>query len=346
MSKHDITIVFEDGRTVHVPAGEDDTIYLACLMNKVRIQTDCLEGACATCKALCTSGEYRLDDHSTDALPEEEAARGYVLTCQMHALSDCVIEYAYDSSLALKTQPESRPGRIAAVEPASSTVYRLVVEAGGDDGPISFLPGQYVHLSIPGTEEQRSYSFANPPPGAAADGTAANGGCEFFIKVLEHGVMSEYVAGRAKAGDEVAITGPFGRFYLRPPTRPILMVAGGTGLAPMLSMLDHLAAGGGCDQPIHMLCGANTDDELFCLDRLAGYGARGLDLTTEFAVVEGGDGWEGNVGHVTGLLRFDIADGHDIYLCGPPPMIDAAETWLNDRGIDPALIHNEKFLPS
>ncbi len=345
MSKHDITIVFEDGRTVHVPAGEDETIYLACLMNKVRIQTDCLEGACATCKALCTSGEYRLDDYSEDALTDEEAAKRVVLTCQMHPLSDCVIEYAYDSSLALKTQPETRPGRVAEIAQVSSAVYRLVVEPGGDDGPLSFLPGQYVHLSIPGTEEQRSYSFANPPPDAS-DGSAANGGCEFFIKVLDHGVMSEYVAGRAAAGDEMTITGPFGRFYLRPPTRPILMVAGGTGLAPMLSMLDHLAASGGCDQPIHMLCGANVEDELFCLDRLAAYSARGLDLSTEFAVVEGGGGWDGTVGHVTGLLRFDIARDHDIYLCGPPPMIDAAQTWLADHGIDEAMVHNEKFLPS
>lgn len=347
MSKHDITIVFEDGRTVHVPAGEDETIYLACLMNKVRIQTDCLEGACATCKALCVSGEYRLDEYSTDALPEEEAARGHVLTCQMHALSDCVIEYGYDSSLALKSAPETRPGRVAEVERISSTVHRLVVEPGGEGGPISFMPGQYVHLSIPGTEEQRSYSFANPPPAAdGADGNE-NGACEFFIKVLDEGVMSEYIAGRAKAGDEIAITGPFGRFYLRPPTRPILMVAGGTGLAPMLSMLDRLAASGGGGQPVHLLCGANEAGELFGLDRLAAYGAKGIDLTTEFAVVDGGAEWDGKIGHVTELLRYELVSGEpDIYLCGPPPMIDAAESWLADQRIDPSLIHAEKFLPS
>ncbi len=339
MSKHEITIIFEDGRTVHVPAGEDETIYLACLMNKVRIQTDCLEGACATCKALCTSGTFRLDDYSTGALPDEELARGHVLTCQMHPLSDCVIEYAYDSSLALKTEPETRPGRVAEVEQVSSAVYRLVVEPAGDEAPIAFMPGQYVHLSIPGTGAQRSYSFANPP--------GANGRCEFFIKVLEQGVMSEYIAGRAGPGDEMAITGPFGRFYLRPPTRPVLMVAGGTGLAPMLSMLDHLAAAGGSDQPVHLLCGANQPDELFCLDRLSGYGEKGIDLTTEFAVVEGDGGWDGAEGHVTDLLRGALVDGdHDIYLCGPPPMIDAAETWLADHGVDGVLIHDEKFLPS
>lgn len=338
MSKHDVTIVFEDGRTVKVSAREEDTVYLACLMNKVRIQTDCLEGACATCKGVCTSGEYRMDDYSDEALSEDEAAARQVLTCQMHALSDCVIEFPYDSSLALKTQPQARPGRVVEVEQVSSTVHRLVVEPQGDGEPISFLPGQYVHLSIPGTEEQRSYSFANPPEDA--------GRLEFFIKALEQGVMSEYVAGRAAPGDEVTITGPFGRFYLRPVARPILMVAGGTGLAPMLSMLDHLTANGGCDRPVHLLCGANAEDELFGRDRLESYADKGLDLTAEFAVVEGGNGWDGNVGHVTDLLRFDIADGHDIYLCGPPPMIDAAHSWLIDRGIDPAMIHNEKFLPS
>ncbi len=334
MTTHKVTILFEDGRSVAIDAEEADTIYLSALKNRIRIETDCLEGACATCKALCTRGEYYLDDYSDEALSDEEAARREVLTCQMHPTSDCVIEYPYESSLALRTEPETVAGRVAEVETVADSVVHLVVEP---EGTLAFLPGQYVHLGVPGTDQRRSYSFANPPD--------ITGRLSFYVKVLENGAMSEYVSGRAKPGDEMPITGPFGHFYLRPPVRPIVMVAGGTGLAPMLSMFDHLTGSGGTDQPIRLLYGANTPDELFALDHIAGVG---FALTTELAVVAGAPGWHGHVGHVTELLGPEhVAAGDvDAYLCGPPPMIEAAETWLRANGVDAGRIHAEKFLPS
>ena len=104
---------------------------------------------------------------------------------------------------------------------------------------------------------------------------------------------------------------------------------------------------GAVSQPIHLLCGANRADELFCLDQIASYADKGLNLTTEFAVVEDTDGWDGAIGHVTQMLRYElIGQGADVYLCGPPPMIDAAQDWLSEKGVDERLIHIEKFLPS
>jgi benzoate/toluate 1,2-dioxygenase reductase subunit len=340
MSKYNVTMVFEDGRSVQISADENDTIYMASLRNKIRLMTDCLEGACATCKAVCVEGEYDLDEYSDEALTDEEYAQREVLTCQMHARSDCVLEFSYEAGIALRSEPQSWDCRVAAVEKVSSTVIRLDITADeSEQGPPAFLPGQYVHLSVPGTPERRSYSFANPPH--------VTDGYSFYIKVLDHGVMSSYVGERAAAGDAITMTGPFGKFYLRTPERPILMVAGGTGLAPMLSMMDHMIEIGATSQPIHLLCGANQVDELFCLDQLASYRDKGLDLTTEFAVVEDANGWHGAVGHVTQLLRDElIGAGPDIYLCGPPPMIEAGQSWLTDRKVDEKLIHVEKFLPS
>lgn len=339
MSKHDVTIVFEDGRSVKIQADEADTIYLACLKNKIRILTECLEGTCATCKGLCVEGDYWLDEYVEGALSKEEAARREVLTCQMHVKSDCIIEFPYASHIAMKAPPVTVPTTVAAVENVSSTVVRLDLELADGAAAPDFIPGQYVNLSVPGTEAARSYSFANAP--------GAEGPCRFYIKLLEQGAMSDYVSGRAKPGDEIAMTGPFGRFYLRQPTRPLLMVAGGTGLAPMLSMLDHMAATETTGQPVHLLVGANHPDELFSLEQIMSYGEKGIDLTAEFAVVEPNDAWTGAVGHVTGLLRDAmVAESPDVYLCGPPPMIEAAESWLADRYVEPGLIHAEKFLPS
>jgi NAD(P)H-flavin reductase len=302
--------------------------------------TDCLEGVCATCKAVCVEGEYDLNEYSDEALTDEEAAQREVLTCQMHARSDCVLEFPYEAGIALRSEPHSWDCRVAAVEKISATVARLDITADhGDQGPPAFLPGQYVHLGVPGTTERRSYSFASPPH--------VTDGYSFYIKILDQGVMSDYVGGRAAAGDAITMTGPFGRFYLRKPLRPILMVAGGTGLAPMLSMLDHMIETGETGQPVHLLCGANRADELFRLDQLAAYAEKGLNLTTEFAVVEPDEGWRGAVGHVTSLLRYElIGRGADVYLCGPPPMIEAGQDWLADHGVDEKLIHVEKFLPS
>ncbi len=341
MTSHTVTLVFDDGRIARIQADEDDTIYLAALKHRIRIETDCLEGACATCKGVCTSGAYRMDEYSEDALSAEEAARREVLTCQMHVLSDCVIEYPYPSTFSLKAPPVTRMARVAEIETVAEGVVRLVVEPeDGEHGPVAFMPGQYVHLGVPGTDAVRSYSFANPP--------AETGRYTFFIKVLEEGAMSGYVAGAARPGDAMPVTGPFGRFYLRPPSRPIVMVAGGTGLAPMLSMFDHMLATGATDQPIRLLYGANTPAELFSLGALDDYAGRGLDLTAELCVVEGGEGWSGATGHVTTLLRPEILGSGDCdaYLCGPPPMIDTATDWLAGAGLDPAAIHSEKFLPS
>lgn len=340
MSKYNVTMVFEDGRSVQILADENDTIYMASLRNKIRLMTDCLEGACATCKAVCIEGAYDLDEYSDEALSADEYAQREVLTCQMHARSDCVLEFSYEAGIALRSEPQSWDCRVAAVEKISSTIVRLDITAEeSEQGPPAFLPGQYVHLSVPGTPERRSYSFANPPH--------VTDGYSFYIKILDQGVMSSYVGERAGAGDAITMTGPFGRFYLRGPERPILMVAGGTGLAPMLSMMDHMIETGATSQPIHLLCGANRVDELFCLEALAAYRDKGLNLTTEFAVVEGADGWDGTIGHVTQLLRDElIGAGPDVYLCGPPPMIEAGQSWLADQKVDEKLIHVEKFLPS
>jgi ferredoxin len=161
MTTHTVTMVFEDGRIVKFDASEDDNIYFAALKNKIRILTDCLEGACATCKGVCTSGEYTLDEFTDEALTQEELGRREVLTCQMHVKSDCVIEFPYESRVALKSAPDSRTALVAEVEMISSTVAKLVVEPEAGAAPISFIPGQYVHLSVPGTSARRSYSFAN-----------------------------------------------------------------------------------------------------------------------------------------------------------------------------------------
>jgi NAD(P)H-flavin reductase/ferredoxin len=339
MSDHGITLVFEDGRTASLRAAPHETVYGAALRAGVRLQSDCLEGACATCKARCLQGEFSLEDYSDEALSAGEARERYVLACRMKAKSDCVLEFAYESALALRNHPpQSCSAQVAAVEAVGSGVYRLDIDPG--QAPrFAYLPGQYAHLAVPGTEATRDYSFANPPGDPAP--------YSFYVKVLERGAMSEYVARRARPGDAVKITGPFGQFYLRPVLRPVVMVAGGTGLAPMLAMLEHAARLGGVAHPIRLLYGVNRPDEAFAGAQLEALAKR-LPLVVERAAVAPQEGWSGASGHVTALLRDELVNGGDCdaYLCGPPPMIDAASRWLQERGVQPPRIHAERFLPS
>ena len=348
-----ITLIFEDGRAIGLQASSEETIYAAALRNKVRLESDCLEGACATCKGLCSSGDYRLGDCSEDALSAEEAAARQVLTCQMRASSDCVIELPYASTQALGKAgvPVQRLAmQVTGLETVAEGVVRLTLDAAeAGAAAMQFLPGQYVHLQVPGSQAQRSYSFSNAP--VMAGGAA--GSMEFYIKLLPSGEMSDYLRQRAAIGDRINMSGPFGRFYLRPPQRPILMVAGGTGLAPMLSMLRSLR-----DQqmqqpqqaqqpplpPIHLLYGAASSAEFCDGDSLQTLIDQGLPLTVQRIAV--GDGPA--QGHVTSLLRPELLDanGSDVYLCGPPPMIEAAQSWLRAQGVPASQVHAEKFLPS
>jgi len=152
---------------------------------------------------------------------------------------------------------------------------------------------------------------------------------------------------RAKEGDLVNIEGPFGHFYLRGQERPILMMAGGTGLAPMLSMLDQMASMERFHKPVHLLYGVNYPDEFFGVRQIESYSSKGVDLTYETISLNGSADLNIQSGHVTELLNEKlIQDNPEIYLCGPPPMIDAANAWLAKQGVDLNCVYSEKFLAS
>src|SRR5699024_5482171 len=156
---------------------------------------------------------------------------------------------------------------------------------------------------------------------------------EFFVRLLEQGMMTDWLRSDATIGDKVEVVGPYGQFFLRPPAdRELLMVAGGTGLAPILSMLEVLKTLK--NKPdVRVLYGANRPQELFGLEQLAAYGDW---VTSETIVVDGGAEWQDRVGFVTDLIpQVGLVNtaSVDAYLCGPPPMIDAASSKLLAYGV-------------
>src|SRR6185312_4427552 len=223
---YSVALSFEDGVTRFITCRDDQTVADASYRQRINIPLDCRDGACGTCKALCESGSYDGGTYIEDALPADEAAAGYVLPCSMKPRSDLVLQIASTSDVA-KTRAATYTGTMVELTRVSATTVRFSVEVP-NRAELAFLPGQYVNITVPGTELTRSYSFANSP----GEPTLT-----FLVKLTPGGAMSDYLSGRAAVGDTLTFTGPHGSFFLREAERPVLMVAGGTGLAPMLAML-------------------------------------------------------------------------------------------------------------
>jgi ferredoxin-NADP reductase/ferredoxin len=345
MTEHHITLVFEDGISIAVTANEVETIYQAAARQDVPIQTDCREGACATCRANCVAGRYELSDFSEEALPPEEEAAGGVLACQMRARSDCVIEFPYPSSAITMRKSEPVSAIVEGVEEAACGVFRLLLRPRAGKG-WDFLPGQYVNIAVPGSGAVRSYSFANAP-GSQGTVLPEQGLAEFYIRRLPSGLMSDWLSSGQAAGVETIVSAPMGQFFLRRAEAPLLMMAGGTGLAPMLSMLRHLAAHPDRKPArITLLYGTNAPEEMFAADELADLAGK-LPLEVRRAAVMAAGGFDGVTGLVTDLMTADMLDDRtDCYLCGPPGMVTAARTFFSDRGVDQKRIFAERFLPA
>lgn len=330
-----IALNFEDGVTRFIDARPDELIADAAYRLGLNIPLDCRDGACGTCKCHCESGDYSLGSYIDDAMTEEEAGQGYVLTCQMKAQSDCVIRVPAASSVC-KVKPSAIKATVVEVSKLSPSTIGFSVKAE-DPAQLSYLAGQYVNVSVPGTAQTRSYSFSSMPKGGEA---------EFLVRNIPGGQMSGYLASLAKPGDSLTLTGPVGAFYLRDVTRPLLFLAGGTGLAPFLAMLEALESKS-LKHPVHMIYGVTRDEDLVHVDRLAAFASAmpGFTFTT---VVADPESSHERKGYVTHHLPDEALHGGnvDIYLCGPPPMVDAVRAYLSDMGMKPANFYFEKFNPS
>lgn len=332
---HRIALNFEDGVTRFIEARADELVADAAYRLGFNIPMDCRDGACGTCKCHCESGDYSLGSYLDDAMTEDEAQERYVLTCQMKAKSDCVISIPAASSVC-KVKVAVHAGELAQVRQLSPSSIGFSVKVA-EIGELSYLPGQYVNVSVPGTTQARSYSFSSMP---------RDGMVEFLVRNIPGGLMSTYLSELAKPGDALSLTGPVGSFYLRDVTRPLLLLAGGTGLAPFLAMLEELQRKG-TPEPIHMIYGVTSDADLVEVDKLDAFAAAIPGFTYATVVADPNSAHE-RKGYVTHHLPEAALHGGnvDIYLCGPPPMVDAVRDHLADKGVKPANFHFEKFNPS
>jgi propane monooxygenase reductase component len=320
---------------IEIEVDEDETILSAAFRQGIMLMHGCKEGQCSACKSFLLDGEVDLDRYSTFALPDFEEAEGWTLLCRAHPYSDLEIELInYDEEILHGgTPPRTVATRVEAVESLTGDIrlLRLTVE---DDEPFSFKSGQYVDIHIPGDEEHhRSFSMANT--------STSPDELEFMIKLYPGGRFSGLLAdGAIKPGDELKVTGPYGVFTLRSSSpRRLLFIGGGAGMAPILSLLRSLAETESEREAIYYY-GARTEADLFHVDEIEALPARFVP-----ALSEDTNGWAGECGLITDVidrLEGDVSEV-DAYVCGPPPMVEAAIALLEARGVPEAHIYFDKF---
>lgn len=329
---------------IEIEVDSDQNILRAAAEQGVQLMHGCKEGQCAACKSFVLEGEdIELDKYSTFALPDYERDEGHTLLCRAHAYEDLVIELTnYDEEIIRSGLP-LRKGTVEVVsnEPVTHDMRHLVVKLVEPE-EIKYFPGQYMDFLVPGTEETRSFSMASTP--------GREGLFEFVIRIYPGGLFSEHLAGAIKPGDRLQVEAPFGTFTLREGrTSPLIFVGGGAGMAPMLGLLRSMAERG-IERPVTFYYGARTARDLCFTDELVELGTRLKDFTYVPALSEPGKGddWDGETGLITEVVkrRESTLEGFDAYICGPPPMVDAAIATLSGLGVPENAIFYDKFTPT
>lgn len=304
----------------------------------------CKEGGCGACIAKHETGGYHLGDYSAAALPEEASARGEVLLCRTYPESDLRLTVAYNADRIHIGHSKPRRAEIVAVETVAARTVRLMLRILPDENgglPLDFEPGQFMELEIPEQGVKRAYSLANT---CNWDGTL-----EFLIRIQPGGCFSAYLQDRAKPGDRLLVHGPSGAFGIQAQSlAPRCFVAGGTGVAPFLSILRRMAEWQE-DHETMLLLGVNNEAELFYHDEWRRLLQALPQLRIQLCVWRPEEAWDGFRGTPAEALRSYLAQTAalpDIYLCGPPPLVDAAIQVALQAGVDVERIFSERFVSS
>ena len=316
-------------RTIRVAPGAN--LLEALLGAQVPMSYSCLSGRCGTCRCRVLEGEV-LDGQGAEQRPLDSRDTE-VLACQTFLTESCTIRVPEPDEVVV------HPARIikatvAALEDLTHDIKRLVLRPAK---PLAFSPGQYLQLQF-GEGLSRPYSMA---------GLCDDALMEFHVRVVPGGRVSGHIAEALRVGDSVKVSGPLGSAYLRRRhTGPVLCVAGGTGLAPILSILrgmDHE----GLDNEVHLYLGVRSPRDLYGLDWLQALQARRPRLRVHPVVASGGDPAQHRSGLVTQAIEADWADlsGWRAYLCGSPPMVEAASQLVRQRGLPAEHIYADAFYP-
>jgi ferredoxin-NAD(P)+ reductase (naphthalene dioxygenase ferredoxin-specific) len=300
--------------------------------NSVPVSYSCLAGRCGTCRCKVVSGEVLETGRNT--LSRDPREKGDVLACMTVLTGNCIIEIPEPDEIV------THPARVlrafvTAIDDMTHDIKRLRLRASKS---LAFSPGQYALLQFT-PELSRPYSMAS---------LSSDGELEFHVRLVPDGRVTGYIARHLKVGDAVRVTGPLGTAYLRERHEgPMLCVAGGTGLAPVLSIARG-AIERGMPNDIHLYFGVRSPADLYGVEWLQAMSRRHDNLHVHVVVASGNDDPAYRQGIVTDAVAKDhpSLEGWRAYLCGAPPMVEAAAILAERRGIPSKHVYADAFYPS
>ncbi len=314
-------------------ARADEPVLTAALRQHLNLPHSCKGGSCGACRVRVVRGRFEYPHGRPAGISAEEEGSGHALICQARALDDLVIEIR---EIRHVTDVEIRelPCRVERMQKLAPDVMGLWLRLPAIEA-FAWRCGQYVDVMLPG-ERRRSFSLANPPHDAAL--------LELHVRRARGGAFSEQVFGAMRPGALLRIEGPLGQFFYRPGDRPLLLIGGGTGYAPLKAMIREVLETE-ARRDVSFFWGARAEADLYedaWLRELAARHARfrytpvlserAADATHDSGLVH-----EAVLRKVAGLAGFDI------YAAGPPAMIDAVRTALPAQGADPERIFFDSF---
>lgn len=315
---------------------DDDTILRAALRSGLGFPYACNTGSCGNCRFQLLEGEVEHLRDDPPAWTDRDRARGRWLGCQARPQQDCCIKVRLDPEAVPPHPPVVRRGRLTEVLEITHDISELAFAL---EGPDDFLPGQYALIYLDGVDGPRAYSMCNLP---------GTGEWRFQIKRVPGGAATTILFDELTPGASVGIDGPYGLGYLHE-DRPgdLLLVAGGSGLSPMISIAKAAAASPAlADREIKFFYGGRRTCDICTEPMLAQLNAFGRRISYVTAASEPSADWSGPTGFIHEVVREHMAErlaGFETYFAGPPPMVQAMQAMLHEAGVTPDRMHFDEF---
>ena len=314
----------------------------AALAAGLNLPHSCKSGHCSSCRARLISGEIRYPAGRPAGITPQEERDGYVLLCQARARSDLTVEARLVANVA-DVEIETLPARIAALNPLAPDVMQVLLRLPSVER-LRFHPGQYLDVLLPGGR-RRSFSIASPPHDSEL--------IELHVRRVSGGGFTERVFGVGSAeesplgvGSLLRIEGPIGQFSYRDGRAPMLMVAGGTGFAPLKSILRHVLESG-LERDIHFYWGARHPRDLYEHARMLEWVRQHprLSFSAVLSEATAAEAVRSRVGLVHEAVLADHPDlgGYEVYAAGPPAMIEAIRAQFPPRGLAAERLYFDSF---
>ncbi|MFP4561381.1 MAG: CDP-6-deoxy-delta-3,4-glucoseen reductase [Thiohalorhabdus sp.] len=322
------------GKQFEVAPGQ--TILDAAMHHGINLPYGCRNGACGDCKGKLIAGQVDYGQYQPTAMSEEERAQGAALFCQAQPLSDLVIE-AYEIDDAKKTEVRRLPCRVHDFRKLTHDIMEVRLKLPSAER-LQYLAGQYIEVILK-DGRRRAFSIANSP--------MDDDFLTLHIRYVPGGEFTEHVFSGLRPKEIWNFEGPLGNFYLRDSDRPAILVAGGTGLGPIKAMLET-AFEEGLERDFHLFFGVRARRDLYLTETLDQWQSEHPNFRWTPALSDPGEedaDWGGETGYIHEVIPryYDDLSGHEGYLAGPPPMVEAASETLQRLGLDKDRLFSDAF---